>query len=298
MNALDQLNTYLRSIEKRLRFFAVSRGAAIVTAVALLVTVLLVLITNQFAFSEGSLLIARFVLFVSLGIAVAFGLVIPLLALGRRYAASRAEKQFPEFKEGLLTVAEAKDTQNPFVHLIADNALQVAQANTPENLISGPAIFGFLSTAGIAFAVLAWLFLAGPGYLGYGTSVLWAGIPKDGSHALYDILVSPGDRAVRRGSDQLITAQPVGFNTDKVRLYARYGGASKWEQVAMQAQPHGTAFEFLFGSLTDPVEYYVEAGAVNTKHFNLRVLDMPNIKKVRVTYHFPTWTGMKDATED
>ena len=122
MNALDQLNGYLRSIERRLRLFAVSRGAAIVTAVALLVTLLLVVITNQYAFSEPSLLVARIVLFVSLGIAVSFGLIIPLLRLTRRHAAHRAEARFPEFNERLLTVAENKDTGNPFVDLVADDA--------------------------------------------------------------------------------------------------------------------------------------------------------------------------------
>ena len=72
-----------------------------------------------------------------------------------------------------------------------------------------------------------WLILAGPGYLGYGTSLLWAGAPKAGVHAFYDIAVSPGDRTVRRKSDQLVTAQLIGFDTAKVRLYAQYKGTSK-----------------------------------------------------------------------
>jgi len=39
--------------------------------------------------------------------------------------------------------------------------------------------------------VLLWLINAGPGYLGYGTSLLWAGAPKSGNHAFYDIAVTP-----------------------------------------------------------------------------------------------------------
>ena len=31
---------------------------------------------------------------------------------------------------------------------------------------------------------------------------------------------------------------------------------------------------------------------------NLRVVDLPGVKKIRVTYHYPSWTGMKDAVED
>ena len=85
--------------------------------------------------------------------------------------------------------------------------------------------------------MLLWLILAGPGYLGYGTSLLWAGAPKAGNRAFYDIAVTPGDRAVRRKADQLVTAQLLGFDAPKVRLFAQYRGTSKWEQVDMRRRP-------------------------------------------------------------
>jgi len=90
MNAIDQLNAYLHGIERRLRLMALSRGAAITAVCALLVTVLLVLITNSFAFSPTSLLWARILLFLSLAVAIVFGLVMPLLRMNRRSAASAA----------------------------------------------------------------------------------------------------------------------------------------------------------------------------------------------------------------
>src|SRR5207253_1728249 len=133
----------------------------------------------------------------------------------------------------------------------------------------GP-IIGFLTSAGLAAAVLLWLILAGPGYLGYGTSLLWAGAPRTGNHAFYDIVVTPGDRTVRRKADQLVTAQLVGFDSAKVRLFAQYRGASKWEMVEMLPSPGASTHEFLFSALPDNVEYYVEAGAVHSKHSTLR----------------------------
>src|SRR5439155_18238143 len=178
--------------------------------VALLVTLILVFITNRYAFSEGSLIAARFVLFIALGVAISYGLVIPLLRLGRRNAARRAEVRFPEFKERLLTVAESKDDGNPFVQLVADDAMDVARASGPERMVPSRSILGYLTSAVIALLILGWLF-SGPGYFGYGTSALWAGVPKDGAHPLYDIVVTPGNRTVRRKSDQLITAQIIGF---------------------------------------------------------------------------------------
>src|SRR5579864_6791875 len=106
MNALDQLNAYLRRIETRLRLLAFSKGTSLVTVSALLVTVFLVWIINRYAFSSSSLLSARILLFLAIATAIAFGLVIPLLGLNRRNAARRAERSFPDFQERLLTLAE------------------------------------------------------------------------------------------------------------------------------------------------------------------------------------------------
>src|SRR5579871_1826723 len=298
MNALDQLNVYLRRLEGRLRLLAFSKGTSLVTVSALLTTVVLVWITNRYAFSSGSLVVARILLFLSVGTAIAFGLVIPLLDLNRRNAARRAEKKFPDFQERLLTVAESKNSNDPFVQLLASDAMRVAADSQPERLAPNGPIIGFLTSAGLAVAVLLWLILAGPGYLGYGTSLLWAGAPKSGKTAFYDLVVSPGNRTIRRKSDQLVTAQLIGFESSKVRLYAEYRGTSKWEPIDMLPSAGSSSFEFLFSGLATDVEYYVEAGAVTSKHFTLRVVDLPAVKKIRVTYHYPSWTGVKDMIED
>ena len=105
MNALDQLNSYLKRLESRLRLLAFSKGTSLVTLSALLSTVLLVWIINRYAFSPASLLWARILLFLSVATAIAFGLIIPLLQMNRRNAARRAERSFPDFQERLLTLA-------------------------------------------------------------------------------------------------------------------------------------------------------------------------------------------------
>src|SRR5579872_1339309 len=280
MNALDQLNAYLVRLEKRLRLAAFSKGTSLAAIAALVTTVVLVWIINRYAFSPASLVWARILLFLSVATAIAFGLVIPLLGMNRRAAAKRAEQRFPQFQERLLTLAEKPNANDPFTQLLAGDAMKMAQSSEPDRLAPTGPIVGFLTSAGLAVAVLLWLILAGPGYLGYGTSLLWAGAPKAGVHAFYDIVVWPGDKTVRRKSDQLVTAQLIGFDAPKVRLYAQYKGASKWEQVEMQASPGASTYEFLFSGLADNVDYYVEAGAVRSKHYTLKTIDLPSVKKI------------------
>ena len=73
---------------------------------------------------------ARILLFISVATAIAFGLVIPLLRLNRRNAARRAEREFPEFQERLLTLAEKPNASDPFVELLAGDAMKVGSGQS------------------------------------------------------------------------------------------------------------------------------------------------------------------------
>ena len=52
MNSRDQLASYLKKLQRRLRLGALLRGVAALVAVALTATLVLVLITNAFGFSD------------------------------------------------------------------------------------------------------------------------------------------------------------------------------------------------------------------------------------------------------
>ena len=124
--------------------------------------------------------------------------------------------------------------------------MRVAEANQPERLAPTGPILGFLASAGVAVAVLLWLILAGPGYLGYGTSLLWAGAPRSGNHAFYDIAVNtrrshraPQVRSIGdRATPGIRCAQSSAVRTIEERLQM---GASE-----MRPSPGASTYEFLF----------------------------------------------------
>lgn len=66
----------------------------------------------------------------------------------------------------------------------------------------------------------------------------------------------------------------------------------------MRPQSGPAGFEFLFTAVPEPVDYYVEAAGVRSKQYRLNVVDLPAIKKLSVTYHYPAWTGLKNTVED
>jgi len=300
MNPLTGLSDYLRRIERRLQLLAFTKGVAVVAGAALIVTVLAVLLANAFAFSDPSVTFARVLLFVALALAVGAGLVVPLLRLNRRHAARETERKFPEFQERLLTFTERARTNpgDPFLPLLAADALEVTRNAEPERVAARSRILGMVSAAAGSLVVLIWLGTAGPGFLGYGTSLLWGRLPKGELTPYYDIAVDPGNHTVRRLADQLISAQLKGFQAERVRMFAKYASSAKWEQADMRPQTGGTGYEFLIAGVPESLDYYVEAGGVQSKQYHLKVVDLPAIKKLKVTYHFPSWTGMKDRTED
>jgi hypothetical protein len=298
MTALEQLNAYLKRLQLRARLLAASRGAGIVAGSALLLTLVFVWIGNRFEFAEAVVLPLRILLFLALATAASFALFVPLLKVNRRWVTRMAERRIPGLEERLLTVTERPDPGNPFTELLAEDALRIAREHEREQLRTTGSFRGFLISAVAAAGALLWIIAAGPGYWGYGAALLWIGGAHAGTPPLYDISVEPGNKTVRRKSDQVITAQLIGFSTSDAMLHARYRGAAKWDQTPMQSRRSGNGYQFLFAGLSDSVDYYVEAGARQSKHYTLAVKDLPGVKRVRVTVHFPSRLALQDVVED
>ena len=297
MSRQEQLNLYIGHLQNRLRTFATLRGAAVIAFVALAATLLLTLVLNRYAFPEQEITPARVALYVAVGLAFAAGLLLPLLRVNRRRSIERAEGKFPMLEQRLLTFSERQQTGDPFVELLAGDTLAKVQEVPASQLVPTGMLLA-LFTATVVFAgAVVWMATAAPGFLGYGASLLWTG-PKKIVTPLYDIHVTPGDAAVRRHSDEEITAQLVGLDTRKVTLHARVGTAAAWEAVDMQPQANGQGFGFTLAALPENVEYFVEAGPVRSKHYTVRVVDLPAVKDMKVTYHYPRWTGLPQVSEE
>jgi hypothetical protein len=299
MTARQQLEGYLQQLQRRLRIRTTLRGAAILASSALVTTLVLVLIANALRFSGASLAGARVVLYLVMAACIAFGCVLPLLRMNRRRSAWEAEALVPDFGQRLVTLAEPDrggQAQGAFGELLAADTLKIAQRAEAGKLVPNKGLLISLGTALASLGVLIWMIVAGPGFLGYGAALLWAG--NAGASPLYDLRVRPGDATVRRNSDELISVEPRGIQANAMRIYARYESTSKWDQLPMQPQPGTSNFQFVFAGLPEGVEYYVEAGQLRSPHFHIRVTDVPAVKQIRVTYRFPAWTGIPASFDD
>ena len=251
MSALDQINAYMARLEARLRWLLWSRGLAVAAGAALAITVLLAVFLRLAGFIDSALTSGRTLLFLAVALAVAFGLAVPLLRLNRRWAARRAESQYPGFQQRLLTLVERQGQPGPLAELLAEDALAGARENEPEKLVPAGWIIGLSTAAGAAATALLWLVFAGPGFLGYGSALLWGNTPRTDLYPARTILVQPGNLTLRRKAGLQVTARLIGFSAPAVRLFARYRNTPKWDAIPMQAEPGGDRYQFLIAGVDD-----------------------------------------------
>jgi len=300
MSRQDELNSYISKLQQRLQLGAWLRGLATLVVTAVLVTVALVLLLNHYAFPTLGITGARFFLILALIAVAGCGIAFPLLRLTRARTVRVAEAKHAALEERLTTFQERQQDRNtnPFIELLAADTLEHTQAVTPSSLIPDTRLFIFGGMGLASLCVLIWMISAGPGYLGYGASALWKG-QKRNALPLYAMSVKPGDIAIRRNSDQLITARITGMRPTEAKIFARYQNSSSWEPVRMQEEPNsesGATYRFVLAGVPNDVEYYVSAGPLVSPHYKVRVVDLPSVKAIRVTYRYPKWTGMKSET--
>ena len=76
-------------------------------------------------------------LFLGIGAAIAVGLMVPLMRMNRRKTAQEVEQSHPGFDQRLLTFTErSRDNAfDPFLPLLAEDALMVARDAEPERVV-------------------------------------------------------------------------------------------------------------------------------------------------------------------
>ena len=299
----EKLQDYLNRVHLRLKAATASRGLGAAAIAALSLTVAGVYVANEFAFSNSSVISARTLLFASVTAAVVFLVVRPVLRLGRGNAAGHIEKQVPAFDGRIETFVDktedkAAGAENPFLDLLAEDTMQVAEAVPAEDVVEARSIFAFAAAGLAAVVVLIWLGNAGPGYWSYGTSRLWGGWLEPSVSPLYQIVVEPGSKTIRQGADLVVTARMIGFESPTAQMLANFENSVGWEEAPMQKALDGADFEFLFAGVREPLRYRIAAGGIGSEEFHVQVVEMPNVESIRLTYHYPKWTGLEKLVEE
>ena len=303
------LDSFLRSIVVRLRAAALTRGFGALAATAFVVTAICVFLANRAAFSPASVIGSRAFLVAALATVVGLLLVVPLrrLARGRAVlrAADEAERRAPAFSGRLRTWADEREraaasgrAPSPLLALLAKETEKAAGSVPLDSIVNRAGILALGGAAGAIVLALIWLGTSGPGYWQYGTAKLWTGWFISQDEPLYELTVEPGDTTIRQGGRLDVTAEVFGFDPSTLLIYAKFESSVDWERAPMGPQLDGPGYAFSFSMVREPLRYYVEAGRLRSREFEVGVVAMPTVESIRLEYEYPEWSGLDPTVED
>ena len=299
MTEQAKLEAYLAAFRRRLMKLVVARGVAVLALAALLLTLAAVYLGIRQAFASELVIGARILLVLILGLVASVSLIYPLRVLRRTQGVREIEKRAPGFDGRIETYQGLTRTgsSSPFLGLLAEDTLRLARAlpislRVPKWEISIPT-----ALAVMAVMILVGLAAFGPGNWRYGVRHLWAGWALTDTLPPQRIVVAPGDKAVRRGGDLAISAVAEGFDPVRADVFALFDGSNAWESAPME-RLDGEEFDFVFFGIRQPLRYYVVAAGVRSAEYAVNVVDLPLVRNIKLTYHYPNWTQLEQEVED
>ena len=270
----QQLLHKIHEVRHRFKWIIFARGLALSLALSLAILVVTILLVDHWNYSDRALLMARvFSILLILAALVCF-LGRPLFRKVQDVQIARyVEEHNPALQDRLVTAIELgkKSATDPIVPLLVRDALghtkpikAASLFNPREPYLSGAIAFGL-----IIFFVLLQTF--GPDFFPFATLKLYSSWLIPQAAPLYRLDISPGNVQVRKGSDQLIAARLIGFDSPEVSLFSLYQGRDLWERSRMEPAKGSNAFGFLFLDVHEKVRYYVQAGNVKSPEFTISV---------------------------
>lgn len=299
MSSRDQLESYLQRARARLRLLLLSQNAALLAGLLLLVTLLAALWITRSAYSSVAADIGRALLVAAL-LGVLVHAALRWRALKRNQGADALERALPAQAGRIHTYVQEsrKSGEAPFLlDLLADDAARIAEAEPLSQTIPTRRLLVPGALAGVALAALASLFFL-KGSLGEGARHLWMGQLPPASRiavAAGGIAVRPGDVSVRRNQDLAISALVAG-GAREAKLHVKFG-AGEWETTPMQAEADG-GYSFTLFAVRDGANYYVSSGSLKSREHHIEVVDLPRIESLRLTYRYPSWTGLPQQVQE
>ena len=301
-----ELLATIRRVRSRWRARVALRGIVYLLAVGLAAFFLSSWGMEAARFSPGAVVAFRVVTWVILiGVAVWF-LVRPLARrLPDAQVALYLEEHEPTLEAAVLSALDVsgnpEDAFNTahspaLVERLIETAIERAHEVDSGRQIEQAGLYRWSGAlVGLGLAGLL-IFLMGPGYLRHGASVLLNPTASAEDANPYSISVMPGDVTIARGSDQLFTAQLLGFGSEEVELLTRTGPDAEFEPVSMVPGEVPGGYEILLFDIDDVTEYFVRSAGIQSGMFRIEVEDLPYVDRLELVYEFPAYTGLPPRT--
>ena len=286
MDHRAELVDVIRRIRNRWRLRVATRGAVVVVVGMVAVLLLSASSLETFKFSVPAVIGFRFLAVAAFAALVAYALVPLRRQVTDTQVALYLEEHNPSLEAAILSAVEASSTakesqSQQLVERLIEQAIAQSRAVEHGMAIDRPRLRRHAVTLA-TFAVIAALFVAlGPAYIRSGLSALLKLSQSAEAASPYKIEVLPGNASVPRGGDQSVRAKLVGFTSKDVTLMMSNAGG-QFERLPLVPSADADTFEGMMFHLDRDTVYYVDSNGVRSKHFSLKVVDLPTVRQLDV----------------
>jgi len=248
----------------------------------------------------------RFLLLCSGAIAfvvILFAVIIkPLMKVPSEIVLARyLEEKHPQLEDRLVTAVELGGSDTSIISkkllekLLEDARHHIDPINLPRSLRATGAILW--SSAAVAFClVLGLLILSHFDGFDLEFSRLFSPWQHPNIVEQPELIVSPGSKRVPVGSSQEIHAELAAFEADDIILYYSHDD-TLWEKITMDATTKRDFYNVSLFDLQNDTRYYIKAGNLLSDIYKFTVYDAPVVKRVDLTYTYPSRTGLRPKHE-
>jgi hypothetical protein len=272
------------------------RGLAWTAAVSLLVFMAGAFMLERARFAPEVLLWARVIGWSTFLATLCFLVIRPLLRpVTDSQVALYLEEHEPSLEHAVVSALEASRTPGfspALAGRVLEGALARAEAVGNGRRIEQSALYRFggaLTALVVAGLVLLTL---GPNSLRHGMGALLSPTRDAADVNPYAIDVLPGDAAISRGSDLVVTASLRGFESGEVSIFTSTGDQPDFQRLSM-LPGDSSEFEVMLLGVDAETRYFVEAAGVRSPTFTVEVAELPYVEQLDLTYRFPSYTGLE-----
>lgn len=104
----------------------------------------------------------------------------------------------------------------------------------------------------------------------------------------YELIVSPGDCEIAKGTNLQIIAQTPGYSAKRVELFVRTARESIWEAFPM-SRFENSQYEFTLSNLQEHTLYYVKADERQSRDFEVKLFEPLNMELALWELRFPDY---------
>ena len=291
------LSDLLRHTKRRVKLMEL--GAGVVTFFAALVALVTAAVVLDHTVTLPRL--ARWAVLVALDGAVVVALVLAAGFLLRRlsdlYAARLIERNYPQFRNTLISYLEARnlpDVPAGIKAFIEEQATEKAVNVNPDVVVSPRRLV--VGAYALLAAILVFFFYAllSPKSVTVALRRIW----EPAAHiapatATRIVEVEPGSTAALIGSDLPVRVDLRGVLPERVVL--RWSREQElWEGLQLEPTNGGRRWQTTLADLEYDLYYYIEAGDARSRVFRLLVVPTPLVTAIQTHYRFPAYSGLAE----